>query len=65
VTTLHDLNPDFRDLLLAFGEETVEFMVVGAYALALHGVHRFTGDLDVFVRPTRENAARVWCALPR
>jgi len=65
MTRLRELNPDFRDLLLAFAAEQVEFLVVGAYALALHGVPRFTGDLDVFVRPTAENAERVWNALAR
>jgi hypothetical protein len=34
-------------------------VIVGAYALALHGAPRFTGDLDVFVRPTPENGSRV------
>src|SRR5262249_4700645 len=63
MTPLRELNPDFRDLLLAFAAEGVEFVVVGAYALALHGVPRFTGDLDVFVRPSPENARRVWHAL--
>src|SRR5262249_25059477 len=43
MTRLRELNPDFRDLLLAFAAEGVEFVVVGAYALALHGVPRFTG----------------------
>jgi hypothetical protein len=38
---------------------------VGAYALALHGVPRFTGDLDVLVRPSGENAERTWRALAR
>lgn len=65
MTSLEDLNPDFHDLLAAFAAEAVEFVVVGAYALALHGVPRFTGDLDLFVRPTPENAARVWRALVR
>jgi hypothetical protein len=65
VTSLEDLNPDFRDVLAAFAAEGVEFVVIGAYALALHGVPRFTGDLDLFVRPTPENAARVWRALVR
>src|SRR5262245_40574613 len=51
MTSLRELNLDFRDLLLAFAAQGVEFVVVGAYALALHGVPRFTGDLDVFVRP--------------
>jgi hypothetical protein len=65
VTSLENLNPDFRDVLAAFASESVEFVVIGAYALALHGVPRFTGDLDLFVRPTPENAARVWRALAR
>jgi hypothetical protein len=63
MTLLRELNPDFRDLLLAFAAQGVEFVVVGAYALALHGVPRFTGDLDVFVRPSAENARKVWEAL--
>jgi hypothetical protein len=63
MTSLRELNPDFRDLLLAFATEHVEFVIVGAYALALHGVPRFTGDLDVFVRPSAANAERVWQAL--
>jgi hypothetical protein len=63
MTVLRGLNPDFRDLLLAFAAEEVEFVIVGAYALALHGVPRFTGDLDVFIRPSAENAGKVWRAL--
>ena len=40
-----------------------EFLIVGAYALAFHGAPRFTGDLDIFVRPTLDNAARVLAAI--
>jgi hypothetical protein len=65
MTSLADLNDDFRDLLLALVAEGVEFVIVGAYALALHGVPRFTGDLDVFVRPSEQNSARLWSALTR
>jgi hypothetical protein len=65
MTTVGGLNPDFRDFLLALVAENVEFVIVGAYALALHGVPRYTGDLDVFVRPTEANADRVWRALLR
>lgn len=57
------LNPDFRDMLSAFAAEDVEFLVVGAYALAVHGVPRATGDLDLWVRRTAENADRVLRAL--
>jgi hypothetical protein len=57
------LNPDFRDMLSAFCDDKVEFMVVGAYALASHGFPRATGDIDLWVRCSDENAARVWSAL--
>ena len=63
MTPLRGLNPDFRDLLVALGRENVEYVLVGAYALAFHGAPRATGDIDVFVRPTPENAERTWRAL--
>ncbi|MEX2527863.1 MAG: nucleotidyltransferase [Gemmatimonadota bacterium] len=59
------LNPDFRDMLSVFDEEGVEFLVVGAYAMAAHGLPRATGDLDFWVRPSKENADRVIRALVR
>lgn len=59
------LNPDFRDMLSAFAAEEVEFLVVGAYALAAHGVPRATGDLDFWVRRSSANAERVMRALER
>lgn len=58
-----DLNPDFFDMIAALEEEGAEFLVVGAFALAAHGVPRATGDLDLWVRPHPENAARVLRAL--
>jgi len=61
--TLDGLNPDFRDLLHALVEAKVEFLIVGAYALSFHGAPRASGDIDIFVRASEENAARVWCAL--
>lgn len=57
------LNNDFLDLLEAFANAQVEFLVVGAHALAAHGIPRATGDLDVWVRPSAHNAARVMTAL--
>jgi hypothetical protein len=57
------MNPDFVDLLRAFIAADVRFLVVGAYALALHGRPRATGDLDLWVDATAENAARVMDAL--
>jgi hypothetical protein len=57
------MNPDFVDLLRAFIAADVRFLVVGAYALALHGRPRATGDLDVWIDATPENAPKVMQAL--
>ena len=57
------LNPDFRDMLSAFIEQNVEFLVVGGYAMAAHRLPRATKDLDLWVRPSVENAQRVLRAL--
>ena len=57
------MNSDFRDLLAAFNARGVEYLVVGAHALAAHGLIRATKDLDVWVRPRPDNAARVMEAL--
>jgi len=57
------MNRDFRDMLSALCEAQADHLLVGAYALAVHGVPRATGDLDVWVRPTPGNADRVWTAL--
>ncbi|HEX5108150.1 MAG TPA: hypothetical protein VFV95_06880 [Vicinamibacterales bacterium] len=57
------MNPDFVDLLRAFIAADVRFLIVGAYALALHGRPRATGDLDVWVDATPQNAVRVINAL--
>jgi hypothetical protein len=59
------LNPDFRDILSALSDEKADYLLVGAYALAFHGLPRATGDLDLWVRPSPENAARVLNALRR
>ena len=57
------LNEDYLDLLRAFVRERVAFLIVGAHALAVHGVPRATGDLDLLVRPDPPNAERVITAL--
>ena len=57
------MNRDFRDLLAAFNAHGVEYLVVGAHALAAHGHVRATKDLDVWVRPDRANAKNVLHAL--
>lgn len=54
-----DLAPDFNEFCGLLRAKRVEFIIVGAHALALHGAPRFTGDLDIFVRPTIDNADRL------
>jgi len=58
-----EVHPDFRDLLALLNEHEVEYLIVGGYALAFHGAPRFTGDIDVFVRPEPKNAKRILDAL--
>lgn len=57
------VNEDYLDMLSALNDAGVEFLVVGAYALGAHGNPRSTGDIDFWIRPTLENASRVWAAL--
>jgi len=56
-------NPDFKDMLLALSGAKIDFLLVGAYAVAAHGHPRATGDLDLWVRPDSETAPRVYRAL--
>jgi hypothetical protein len=57
------VNPDYLDLLRALNDAEARFLVVGAYAVAFHSEPRATGDLDLWVDPSSENAARVHRAL--
>lgn len=59
------MSPDFKELLLAFNEHNVEFLIVGAHALAVHGHVRATKDLDLWVRPEQSNAQNVLQALAK
>jgi hypothetical protein len=59
------VNDDFRDLLAALLEAGARFLVVGAHAMAVHGVPRATGDLDVWIDADEANGERVWTALLR
>ncbi len=58
-----ELTPDFDEFFSSLIAHGVEFLVVGAYALAFHGAPRFTGDLDIFVRPSPDNATRLLTAI--
>ena len=58
-----DLNPDFSDMLRCLNAHHVEYLVVGSFALAMHGRPRVTGDIDILVHPSPDNARRVMLAL--
>ena len=57
------LNLDFKDMLSCLKDEEVEFIIVEAYALAAHGFPRATGDIDIWVRNSFENAQKIMRAL--
>jgi len=53
------IHPDFRDFIHALNNNHVEYVLVGSFALAYHGHPRATGDMDVWIRPTKQNANAV------
>ena len=57
------LNKDLREFVELLNSKGVEYLVVGAFAVAFHGFPRYTADLDLLVRPTAENADRLLRAL--
>jgi hypothetical protein len=58
-----DLAPDFDAFCALLLDHHVEFVIVGAHALALHGAPRFTGDLDILIRPAKNNADHLIAAI--
>lgn len=58
-----EVQQDFRDLLALFNAHKVDYIIVGAHALAYHGAPRYTGDMDILVHPNSENAQRILRAL--
>jgi predicted nucleotidyltransferase len=59
------LNDDYKEMLQCLSEENVKFLLVGAYALAVHGFPRATKDIDFFVWATPENAGNLIRALAK
>jgi len=59
------LNEDYKEMLQGLLDQKVEFIVVGAYALAAHGFPRATGDIDIWVKPDKNNSKKVYKALAR
>jgi hypothetical protein len=59
------MEKDQRELLLAFNEQQVRYLLVGGYALGQYTEPRVTKDLDVFVEISDENAQRIFVALAK
>ena len=57
------LSRDFKEFVALLNAHGVEYLVVGGYAMALHGRPRHTGDLDIWVRRNPDNAGRLMAAL--
>ncbi len=58
-----DLHDDWKEFCGLLNANGVEYLIVGAFALAFHGLPRLTADIDVWVNATRENAVRLTKAL--
>jgi len=58
-----ELQSDFKELFELFNAHKVSYIIVGSYALAFHGAPRYTGDIDILVKPDHENASRIMKAL--
>ena len=56
---MENLNPDFLDFITLLEKKSVEYLVVGGYAVGFHGFPRYTGDIDFFVAVSEMNARRL------
>jgi len=59
------IHADFEEFLKFLNEESVEFVIIGGYAVAFHGYVRTTGDMDLFFRATGKNISRIRKALKK
>jgi len=57
------IQQDFKDMLVSFNARRVEYVIVGSQALAFHGAPRYTGDIDLLIKPDESNAQKVLAAL--
>jgi len=61
--SIMEIQKDFKELLELFNNHNVEYIIVGSYALAHYGAPRYTGDIDLYVKPEKSNAERILSAL--
>lgn len=57
------LNQDFKEFIQSLNDNDVRYLVIGGYAVALHGYPRYTKDIDIWIQMTPENADRMVAAL--
>lgn len=57
------LNQDFKEFIVSLNDNGVRYLVVGGYAVALHGYPRYTKDIDIWMEMTSENASNILKAL--
>ncbi|MBE2221938.1 MAG: hypothetical protein IAF02_10375 [Anaerolineae bacterium] len=57
------LNQDFKEFIQSLNNNQVDYLIIGGYAVAFHGHPRYTKDLDIWVKPARDNAQRLLQAL--
>ncbi|MGE3063913.1 MAG: nucleotidyltransferase [bacterium] len=57
------MNKDLKEFLKSFNEQKVEYMIVGGIAVAYYGYPRYTGDIDVWVKKSQENAKKIISAV--
>ena len=56
---MENLNPDFLDFITLLDQRSVEYLIVGGYAVGFHGFPRYTGDIDFFVSINEQNAEKL------
>jgi hypothetical protein len=54
-----ELDKDFKEFLVLLTQQEVEYLIVGGYAVAFHGHPRYTGDIDIWINPTKPNAEKL------
>ena len=57
------LSPDFLDFIRILNEKEAEYLIVGGYAVSFHGYPRYTGDLDIWIKVSAENAPKIMSAI--
>ena len=56
-------SPDYKEFIQSLNDNSVDYLVVGGYAVALHGYPRYTKDIDIWIESSQENATRLLKAL--